>query len=337
MQYRTLGRSGIKLSSLALGTDNFANPTPEIESIEIIDAALDAGINLIDTSNSYAKGEAERIIGRALKQNGKRHDVVLATKAYFPQGPGPNHKGGSRMHLIKACEDSLKRLGTDHIDLYQLHRPDFDVPIEETLGALTDLVRAGKIRYIGSSTAPAWRIMEALMTSELKGYVRFVSEQPPYNLLDRRIENELAPMCQKHDIGILPWSPLAMGILAGRYAGFEKDGKYPAGSRAELRGGIYAERITKEGVIIGNRFVELAHKLGISPLQLAILWVKDQPGVTAPLIGPRTLKQLTDDYLPVGEMSLSDEARAACDAMVPPGSVVANFHNSAPWMKMKVL
>ena len=337
MQYRTLGRSGIKISSLALGTDNFANPTPEIESIEIIDAALDAGINLIDTSNSYAKGEAERIIGRALKQNGKRHDVVLATKAYFPQGPGPNHKGGSRMHLIKACEDSLKRLGTDHIDLYQLHRPDFDVPIEETLGALTDLVRAGKIRYIGSSTAPAWRIMEALMTSELKGYVRFVSEQPPYNLLDRRIENELVPMCQKHDIGILPWSPLAMGILAGRYAGFEKDGKYPAGSRAELRGGIYAERITKEGVIIGNRFVELAHKLGISPLKLAILWVKDQPGVTAPLIGPRTLKQLTDDYLPVAEMSLSDEARAACDAMVPPGSVVANFHNSAPWMKMKVL
>ncbi len=337
MNYRTLGRSGIKISSLALGTDNFANPTPEKESIAIIDAALDAGINLIDTSNSYAKGEAEQIIGRALKQNGKRHDVVLATKAYFPQSDNPNHRGGSRMHLIKACEDSLKRLNTDHIDLYQLHRPDFDVPLEETLAALTDLVRAGKIRYIGSSTAPAWRIMEAIMHSELKGYVRFVSEQPPYNLLDRRIENELVPMCQKHDIGILPWSPLAMGILAGRYAGFEKDGKYPAESRAALRGGIYAERITKAGVMVGNQFVELAKKIGISAVQLAILWVKDQPGVTAPLIGPRTLQQLTDDYLPVADMVLSDEARAECDAMVPPGSVVASFHNSAPWMKMKVL
>ncbi|MFT5196457.1 MAG: aryl-alcohol dehydrogenase-like predicted oxidoreductase [Cellvibrionaceae bacterium] len=340
MQYRTLGRSGIKISSLALGTDNFANPTPEKESIEIINTALDAGINLIDTSNSYAKGNAERIIGRALQQNGRRHDVVLATKAYFPQkSDGPNrhnHQGGSRLHLIKACEDSLKRFQTDHIDLYQLHRPDFDVPIEETLSALTDLVRSGKIRYIGSSTAPAWRIMEALMTSELKGFVRFVSEQPPYNLLDRRIENELVPMCQKHEIGILPWSPLAMGILAGRYAGFEKDGQHPAGSRAALRGGIYAERITKAGVIVGNKFVALAKEIGISAVQLAILWVKDQPGVTAPLIGPRTLAQLVDDYLPVANMSLSDEARAACDAMVPPGSVVANFHNSAPWMKMKV-
>ena len=241
------------------------------------------------------------------------------------------------MHLIKACEDSLRRLDSDHIDLYQLHRPDFDVPIEETLSALTDLVRAGKIRYIGSSTAPAWRIMEALLHSELKGYVRFVSEQPPYNLLDRRIENELVPMCQKQEIGILPWSPLAMGILAGRYAGFEKDGKYPAGSRAELRGGIYAERITKAGVIVGNQFVDLAKKIGISAVQLAILWVKDQPGVTAPLIGPRTMDQLVKDYLPVADLTLSDEARAACDEMVPPGSVVANFHNSAPWMKMKVI
>lgn len=336
MKYRTLGRSGIKIFPLALGTDNFANPTPEKESIDIINAALDAGVNLIDTSNSYAKGEAERIIGRAFQQNGRRHEVVLATKAYFPQSDNPNHRGGSRMHLIKACEDSLKRLNTDHIDLYQLHRPDFEVPIEETLSALTDLVRAGKIRYIGSSTAPAWRIMEAIMHSELKGYVRLISEQPPYNLLDRRIENELVPMCQKHDIGILSWSPLAMGILAGRYAGFEKDGKYPAESRAALRGGIYAERITNAGVLVGNKFVALAKEIGISPVQLAILWVKDQPGITAPLIGPRTLDQLLNDYLPVAELSLSDEARAACDEMVPPGSVVANFHNSAPWMKMSL-
>lgn len=332
MNYRTLGRSGVKIAPLAMGTDNFANPTSEEDAKAILNRAIDAGVNLIDTSNSYAKGEAERIIGRGLAENGRRHDILLATKAHYPTGTGPNDRGNSRLHLIKACEDSLKRLQTDYIDLYQLHRPDFDVPIEETLSALTDLVRQGKIRYIGSSTAPAWKVMEAIMVSELKGYVRFISEQPPYNLLDRRIENELIPMCQAHGVGVLPWSPLAMGILAGRYAEFAETGEFPTESRAALRGGIYAERITREGAIVGNKFVALAKEAGISPVQLAILWVKDQRGVTAPLIGPRTLEQL-EHYLPVMEMTLSDDVREACDALVAPGSVVANFHNSAPWMK----
>ncbi len=157
MEYRRLGRSGVKVSPLALGSDNFANPTPEAESTEIINRALEAGINLIDTSNSYAQGESERIIGRALVANGRRHQVLIATKAHYPTGPGPNDRGNSRLHLIRACEDSLRRLQTDHIDLYQLHRPSFDIPIEETLGVLTDLVRQGKVRYIGSSTAPAYR------------------------------------------------------------------------------------------------------------------------------------------------------------------------------------
>jgi aryl-alcohol dehydrogenase-like predicted oxidoreductase len=241
MEYRILGRTGVKVAPLCLGTDNFANPTPEAEAIDIIDCGLDAGINLIDTSNSYAKGESERIIGQALAANGRRDQVILATKAHYPTGPGPNDRGNSRLHLMKACEDSLRRLQTDYIDLYQLHRPSFDIPVDETLSALTDLVRQGKVRYIGSSTAPAWKVMEALMVSELKGYVRFVSEQPPYNLLDRRIENEMVPLCQSYGLGIFPWSPLAMGILAGRYADAEN---YPSGSRASLRGGIYAERIT---------------------------------------------------------------------------------------------
>lgn len=335
MEYRQLGRSGVRIAPLALGTDNFANPTGVAESIKIIDRAIEAGINLIDTSNSYAKGEAERIIGRALKENGRRHEVLVATKAHFPTGPGPNDRGNSRVHLIKACEDSLSRLQTDHIDLFQMHRPDFDVPIEETLGALTDLVRQGKIRYIGSSTTPAWKVMEAIMISELKGYARFISEQPPYNLLDRRIENELIPMCRAHDMGVLPWSPLAMGILAGRYSEFAETGNFPERSRAALRGGIYAERITQRGTEVGNAFVALANAAGVSPVQLAILWVKDQPGVTAPLIGPRTLEQL-EHYLPVLEMTLDAETREACDELVPPGSAVANFHNSAPWMKMKI-
>lgn len=333
MQYRLLGRTGVKVSPLGLGTDNFANPTPEAESIAIIERALDAGINLIDTSNSYAQGECERIIGRALAANGRRQQVIIATKAHYPTGPGPNDRGNSRLHLMRACEDSLRRLQTDAIDLYQLHRPDFDTPIDETLGALTDLVRQGKVRYIGSSTAPAWKVMEALMVSELKGYVRFVSEQPPYNLLDRRIENELVPLCQAHGLAILPWAPLAMGVLAGRYTDASS---LPAGSRASLRSGIYAERVTSRGIEVGKRFGELANAHNISPAQLAVLWVKDQPGITAPLIGPRTLQQL-EHFLPVLEMQLGETLRVACDALVPPGSVAANFHNSAPWMKMRVV
>ena len=332
MEYRTLGRTGVKVAPLCLGTDNFANPTSEAESIAIIERALDAGINLIDTSNSYAQGECERIIGRALAANGRRQQVIIATKAHYPTGPGPNDRGNSRLHLMRACEDSLRRLQTDTIDLYQLHRPAFDIPMDETLGALTDLVRQGKVRYIGSSTAPAWKVMEALMVSELKGLVRFVSEQPPYNLLDRRIENELVPMCQAHGLAILPWTPLAMGVLAGRYS---DAAAFPADSRASLRGGIYAQRVTARGIEIGKQFVQLANERGMSPAQLAVLWVKDQPGITAPLIGPRTVEQL-EHFLPVLEMQLDESIRLACDELVPPGSVVANFHNSAPWMKMRV-
>ncbi len=333
MKYRVLGRTGVKVAPLCLGTDNFANPTPEAESIQIINRALEAGINLIDTSNKYANGECERIIGRTLAANRQRQQVIIATKAHYPTGPGPNDQGNSRLHLMQACEDSLRRLQTDYIDLFQLHRPSFDIPIDETLSALTDLVRQGKVRYIGSSTAPAWKVMEALMGSELKGYVRFVSEQPPYNLLDRRIENELVPMCQAHGLGIFPWSPLAMGVLAGRYADAEN---YPSDSRATLRGGIYAERITGRGIEVGNKFVDLANEVSIPPAQLAVLWVKDQPGITAPLIGPRTMEQL-DHFLPVLDMNLDDEIRAACDNLVPPGSAAANFHNSAPWMKMQIV
>ncbi len=332
MEYRILGRTGVKVAPLCLGSDNFANPTPEAESIAIIDRAMDAGINLIDTSNSYAKGESERIIGRALAANGRRDQVMIATKVHYPTGPGPNDCGNSRLHLIKACEDSLRRLQADHVDLYQLHRPSFELPIEETLSALTDLVRQGKVRYVGCSTTPAWKAMESIMVSELKGYVRFVSEQPPYNLLDRRIENEMVPMCQEHQMGILPWSPMAMGILAGRYADAENA---PTDSRATLRGGIYAERVTVRGIEVGNQFVRLAKESGISPAQLAVLWVKDQPGITAPLIGPRTLEQL-EHFLPVMDMKLTDHVREACDELVPPGSAVSDFHNSAPWMKMQI-
>lgn len=333
MEYRNLGRTGVKVSPLCLGTDNFAAPTPEKEAIQILETALDAGINFLDTSNTYARGESERIIGRAFAKNGRRHQAIIATKVHYPVGSGPNERGNSRLHIIKACEDSLRRLQTDYIDLYQTHRPCFETPLDETLSALSDLIHQGKVRYIGSSTAPAWKVLEGIKISEEKGLSRFISEQPPYNLLDRRIENELVPMCQEYGLGIIPWSPLAMGMLAGRYV----NGKgYPKDSRATLRGGIYAKRVTPKAVAAGNQFVRLAQKNKISPAQLAILWIKEQPGITAPLIGPRTLKQLKELF-PIMEMNLDDNIRKACDELVPPGSAVADFHNSAPWMKMAIL
>lgn len=332
MEYRLLGRTGVRVAPLAIGTMNFGNPTPADEVGRIIDVALDAGINLIDTANSYNNGRSEELIGAALRANGRRNEAFLATKAHYPVGPGPNDRGNSRLHLIRACDDSLRRLGVDHIDLYQIHRPDPFTPVDETLRALTDLVQQGKVRYVGCSTHPAWQVMEALAISERHGWVRYVSEQPPYNLLDRRIENELVPLCQAHGLAILPWSPLAQGVLAGRYASVAAP---PADSRFVNRGGIYAERITPRAITIGEQFVAIAQAHGIPPAQLALLWVKDQPGITAPLFGPRTAEQL-QHVLPVLEQALSADARAACDALVPPGSAVVNFHNTALWMKMQI-
>jgi 1-deoxyxylulose-5-phosphate synthase len=328
MEYRQLGTSGLRISPLVLGSDNFANPTPEDESLRIIATAVDAGINLIDTSNSYAAGESERIVGRALRELG-RDDVLVATKFHYPFGPGPNDRGNSRQAIIRACEGSLRRLGRDHIDLYQSHRPDFDVPLSETLAALDDLVRQGKVRYIGSSTAPAWHVVESAMTSTARGLARIVSEQSPHNLLDRRVENELVPACRAHGIGLICWSPLAMGMLAGRY----ETGR-TADSRAAVRGGIYAERVTDAGIEVGNRFAAAARERGLDPAQAAVLWLKDQPGVTAPITGPKSVAQL-EGILPVLEASADDDLRRLCDELVPPGSVVASFFNSAPWMAWK--
>lgn len=340
MRFRRLGRSGLKLAPIGLGTDNFANPVDEATAHALLDRAMAAGINLVDTSNGYGgqrfAGESERFIGRWLQRNGsadsRRHNIVLGTKVHYPTGPGPNDRGNSRRHIVQACEDSLRRLHTDRIDLYQLHRPSPEIPTEETLYALDTLVRDGKVLYIGTTTHPAWQLMESLHISELHGWARFVSDQPPYNLLDRRIENELVPMCLKYGLGLIPWAPMASGLLAGRY---QDPMHFPKDSRAALRGGIYAERVTARGIDASADFVALAHDAGISPAQLALLWVMDQPGVTAPLFGPRTVAQL-EHILPVLEMTLSEDLRAACDELVAPGSVVANFHNTAPWMKMRI-
>jgi 1-deoxyxylulose-5-phosphate synthase len=332
MEYRSLGRTGVMVSPLCLGAMNFPSPTPEDESLAIIHRALDAGINFIDTANVYNRGESEKMVGKALKERGGRRDeVVLATKVHGTMGEGPNDSGNSRYHIIKACEDSLRRLQTDHIDLYQLHRPSLTVPQDETLRAFDDLVRSGKVRYIGCSTHPAWMVMEALAISERFGLARYISEQPPYNLLDRRIENELVPLAQKYGMALLPWSPLAGGILAGRYL----EETTPEGSRASRAGSMFTDRVTEKGNAVATRLKEMAKERALTLSQLALLWVKDQPGVTSPIIGPRTLAHL-EDAIGILDKTLAEADRPLFDELVHPGNVVADFHNSNSWMKARI-
>jgi aryl-alcohol dehydrogenase-like predicted oxidoreductase len=332
MEYRPLGRTGVMVSPLCLGAMNFGGPTPAEDGIAMIDRAIDAGINFIDTANVYNAGESEKVVGEALQRNGKRDDIVLATKVFSVVGPGPNDRDASRYHIIKACEDSLRRLQTDRIDLYQLHRPSAIIPQDETLRAFDDLVRAGKVRYIGCSTFPAWRVMEALATSEKHNLVRYISEQPPYSLVDRRIENELVPLCQQYGLAILPWSPLAGGILAGRYSDRTA---YPEGSRAERMGSTFRDRITQKALNVAQKMGDLAAERGMTVSQLALLWCKEQPGITSPIIGPRTMAHF-EDALGILDATLSDEDRKIFDDLVHPGTAVADFHNSNDWMKARV-
>ena len=227
----------------------------------------------------------------------------------------------------------MRRLQTDRIDLYQLHRPPLTIPQDETLRAFDDLIRAGKVLYIGSSTFPAWMVMEALAISEQHHLARYISEQPPYNLLDRRVENELIPLCQKYGLAILPWSPLAGGMLAGRYAPGKE---YPAGSRAARTGTFFTDRISRKGREVAARVAEMATERHMSAAQLALLWLKDQPGVTAPIIGPRTLEHL-ESFIPVMDQKLNDADRPLFDALVHPGTAVADFHNTSDWMKARIV
>jgi 1-deoxyxylulose-5-phosphate synthase len=291
--------------------------------------AIDAGITLVDTADVY--GESERVVGDALAASGRRDDVLLATKVGLPRGDGPPGRWHRREHIVASCERSLRRLRTDHIDLYQLHRPSSVVPQEETIGVLGELVDAGKVRWIGSSTFAAWMVMDELALARERALPAFVSEQPPYNLLDRRIENELLPLCERYGLAVLPWSPIGGGVLSGRYDSVDR---MPEGSRA-ARLVQTRSRVTEAGLRVAAALGVLARDRGLSTSQIALLWVKDQPGVTAPIVGPRTLAQL-DDALAVLDQSLDDDARAACDALVHPGNAVVDFHNSAGWMRATV-
>jgi len=328
---RPLGPTGLRVSPLCLGAMNFGDPTDASESAQIIDAALDGGITMIDTADVYAGGRSEELVGAALRANGRRDDIVLATKVGMPRGAAPPGTWHRREHIVSSCDESLRRLQTDRIDLYQLHRPSNVVPQAETLAAFDELVAAGKVRHVGCSTHPAWMVMEALAIAERDGRPGYATEQPPYNLLDRRIENELLPMCRAHGLGVLPWSPLGGGVLSGRYATADS---IPEDSRAARRPQL-RNRVTPRAVDVADHLAALAAERDLTASQLALLWVKDQPDVTAPIVGPRTIGQL-EEALGVLDATLDDDARASCDAFVAPGSAVADFFNTSGWMREQI-
>ncbi len=316
MEYRTLGRTGIKVSPLCLGTMMFGawGTSDHAESIRIIHRALDAGINFVDSADRYSNGESEVIVGKALA--GRRDEVVLATKFHGPMG-GPNERGASRRWAVRAVDDSLRRLGTDWIDLYQVHRPDPDTDIEETLAALTDLQRAGKIRSFGCSTFPAHQIVESHWVAERRGLGRFVTEQPPYSMLVRGIEADVLPVCERYGMGVLSWSPLAGGWLTGKW---RKDANTPDSTRSERLPLRYDLSLpaNQQKLDAADALGRLAEEAGMTLIHLAIAFVLRHRAVTAPIIGPRTMEQL-ESQLGAADVSLSDELLDRIDEIVPPG------------------
>jgi aryl-alcohol dehydrogenase-like predicted oxidoreductase len=317
MQMRTLGRTGVKVSPLCLGAMMFGawGEPDHNESIRIIDRALDAGINFIDTADMYSSGESEEVVGKALKN--KRDSVVLATKFHGAMSFDPNEQGNSRRWIVKEVENSLRRLQTDYIDLYQVHRPSPETDIDETLSALTDLVRAGKVRYIGTSTYPAHEVVEAQFIARERGRERFVCEQPPYSLLVRGIERDLLPVCEQYGMGVIPWSPLAGGWLSGKW---RKDGSDNESRRAVLLPDRYDLSIpgNQRKLDAADALANLADKHGMSLIHLAIAFVINHPAVTSAILGPRTMEHL-ESQLGAAEVVLTDEILDEIDEIVPPG------------------
>jgi aryl-alcohol dehydrogenase-like predicted oxidoreductase len=319
MEHRHLGRTGVSVSKLCLGAMMFGawGNRNHDESVRIIHAALDAGIDFIDTADVYSAGESEVIVGKALA-GGRRDDVVLATKVNFPMGEDPNHGGNSRRWIIREVEDSLRRLGTDWIDLYQIHRPDPNTDVEETLGALTDLVGQGKVRYIGSSTFPAAQVVEAQWAARDCRLQRFVCEQPPYSILVRGIEADVLPTCARHGMGVIPWAPLASGWLSGRW---RKGSELPGSSRAERLPARYDLSLpgNQRKLEAAEQLAQLADEAGLTLIQLAIAFVLNHPAVTAPIIGPRTIEHL-ESQLAAAEVELDAAVLDRIDEIVPPGT-----------------
>jgi aryl-alcohol dehydrogenase-like predicted oxidoreductase len=333
MELRSFGRTGVKVSPLCLGAMMFGawgNPDHD-ESISIIHRALDAGINFIDTADVYSRGESEEIVGKALA-GGRRDNVFLATKVHGSMGDDPNQFGNSRRWIVAEVESSLRRLGTDWIDLYQIHRPELDTDIDETLGALSDLVHAGKVRYIGSSTFPPSQIVEAQWVAERRGRARFVCEQPPYSILVRGVENDVLPTCGRYGMGVIPWSPLAGGWLTGRY---RKGQEPPPSTRADRLPHRYDLSLpgNQRKLEAADALAQLAEEAGLPLIHMALAFVLEHPAVTSAIIGPRTMEQL-ESQLGAADAKLPRDVLDRIDEIVPPGTNVnpmdAGWQN--PWL-----
>jgi len=331
MEYRQLGRTGTRVSELCLGTMNFGGRTDEENSIRIIDQAIEAGINFIDTADVYGRGVSEEITGKALAANGHRDDVVLATKAVANMGDGPNDHGASRYHLTRAVEGSLKRLQTDRIDLFYLHIVDLTTPMDEILDTLDVLVRQGKLLYVGTSKWPPTLIMEGLALADAHGLPRFVAEQPPYQMLDRGIENELVWMCMRQGIGICPWGPLAYGMLTGRY---RKGQDFPEGGRMSKKDPDTDNRLTHEALDAIEEYLKLSEARGVPLAEFAHAWLLRRPGLSSVIIGPRTEEHL-ESALRSLDLELTEEELARVDEIVPPGTWVSDFYDGNVYGRLR--
>lgn len=324
MQYRSLGRTGVQVSVACLGTMTFGwEPqdwgSHEDDCFPIVDKAFDLGINFFDTADVYARGTSEKILGKALK--GRREGVVLATKCHGKMSDtDPNAWGNSRRHVIEACEASLKRLKTDYIDLYQIHRPQPEIPIDETLRGIEDLVRAGKIRYAGCSTFGAWQVCEAHYVAKELGFAGFVTEQPPLNLLDRRVERELLPFCRTYDYGVIPWSPLAGGQLSGKYLDDKpKEGRYAKSDPMK--------RVSYESREAIRRYKKIADRYGITLTQLALGFVTNTPGVTSAIIGARSTRQL-EEATQACLTEITPKMQEQIDRVLAPGEYIVSYYTA---------
>ena len=325
MHYKNLGKSGLKVSRICLGTMTYGTSQwrdwvlDESESRPFIERALELGINFFDTADAYSLGISEEILGRALKDFTRREEVVIASKVFFPMGDRPNQGGLSRVHIMQAIEDSLRRLGTDYIDLYQIHRWDPDTPIEETLEALHDLIKSGKVRYIGASSMYAWQFSKSLYLADLRGWTRFISMQNHYNLVYREEEREMMPLCRAEGIGVLPWSPLARGFLSGNRSLQEW------GDTARAKSDDFAHKMyyQESDFTVVERVIELAKKRGVTPSQVALAWLLHQPGVTAPIIGASKMRHLEEDAAAL-EIDLSGDELAALEEPYQPHPVLGH-------------
>ncbi len=323
MKYVNLGRSGVKVSRICLGAMTYGDPAwrkwilSEEQGRPFIKRALERGVNFFDTADMYSRGASEEVLGRAIRDFAKRDDVVIATKAYYPMSDAPNDRGLSRKHLLTSIDASLRRLGTDYVDLYQIHRYDPETPIEETLRALDDIVRSGKARYLGASSMASWQFARALYLADRHGWTRFVSMQNHYNLVYREEEREMMPLCREEGIGAIPWSPLARGFLAGNRRAADK------GDTERARTDDFAHRLyyTDSDFKIVDRVVEVARRRGVSPAQIALAWLLHQEGVTAPIVGATKMEQL-DQAIDAVDISLSEDERRELEELYQPHPVL---------------